>query len=835
MLLALLFLIGSAILGVCLVRRLFHSALDGLEQLCGGVVVGWILSITAVYLLARLQARLSRPVVLWTTSVIWLVTVPIFIHTLRQHWTVPFRWKPNFAGALLLVALFSPIYWSLFASHFFPQGPGGLYSGGSAYADMSFHAALSTSFLYGENFPPAYTPRAGEPLLYPLLPDFQTAVLMQAGLTMRNALLLTSMTLATVATVLIFAFALRVARNQIAAILATILFQLNGGLGFVDLIRDWWQSGKSFLQFWSTLQLNYAHLPARGLHWPNIIADSFVPQRTSLFGFPITLLILILFAIVWQKLHAKEANENGTGNFFLFAGVLAGFLPYFHVHAYMAVVFLSVVLFLLRPRRSWLMFWIPAVLLAAPLFPNLLKHAASGSFVRFQLGWMGAAEANFPWFLLRNFGLPLLLAVPALFVVEQRWRKFYAAFLLLLIFSFTVVVSPNIFDNVKLMYFWHAMNSVLVASFLTKVSFHYKQAFVATVCALLCVVTGVAALQHERLNHSLLFSNEEIAAANFAIEQTDPKALFLTAPVSNQPILCLAGRPVLRGPTVWPWSHGYEFRDREADIRRIYSGSSDVFDLLRYYGVNYIYLGAAEKDQFHADPNYFTGHFRVAFQAASLTIFDVRDVLTNTSSNVTRRDLAARIDYDPFALLVHFPETSFYVYRLWLVSHARPPRLSEFLTSMRVLGAGLFPEAADWKSQLARNEADLVAELTGAPEFSASHERESDTEFTNQLLKNAGLPLNDSFAVAIRNKITSRSESRTTALQKIVATKELYGREYNKAYVLVHYFGYLGRNPDDPPDSNYLGFEYWKKILDDSGDYRSLSRAFLESHEYSKL
>jgi len=51
---------------------------------------------------------------------------------------------------------------------------------------------------------------------------------------------------------------------------------------------------------------------------------------------------------------------------------------------------------------------------------------------------------------------------------------------------------------------------------------------------------------------------------------------------------------------------------------------------------------------------------------------------------------------------------------------------------------------------------------------------------------------------------------------------------------LVHYFGYLNRNPTDLPDTNLEGFNYWRRILDSSRDYRSISRAFLESEEYRK-
>jgi len=60
-----------------------------------------------------------------------------------------------------------------------------------------------------------------------------------------------------------------------------------------------------------------------------------------------------------------------------------------------------------------------------------------------------------------------------------------------------------------------------------------------------------------------------------------------------------------------------------------------------------------------------------------------------------------------------------------------------------------------------------------------------------------------------------------------VASDENFdAREYDGAYVLAHFFGYLGRDPD--PE----GFDFWLGVLSRNGDYRSLSRAFLESDEY---
>ncbi len=59
--------------------------------------------------------------------------------------------------------------------------------------------------------------------------------------------------------------------------------------------------------------------------------------------------------------------------------------------------------------------------------------------------------------------------------------------------------------------------------------------------------------------------------------------------------------------------------------------------------------------------------------------------------------------------------------------------------------------------------------------------------------------------------------------------------ETNKAFVLMQYFGYLRRNPDDPPDRNYNGYFFWLgKLNEFGGDYRAaeMVRAFIESIEY---
>ena len=825
--LATLFLIGSALLGACLARRVLRGAAGACEQVLWGTSAGWMLGALAAYGLARLNGRLTWGGVAWATLLVWVAAAALSLASgawrgrlksfglRRPGWLgIKACVGRGHLGLAAVLSVFAPILWSLFSTHTFAEGPGGVYSGGSAWYDLSFHAALAASFAHGENFPPAYTPLAGETLRYPFLPDFHAAVLMAAGLSMRAAFLATALPLALALVGIFYTFALRLARGARAAALATCLFLLNGGLGFLNLYGDWRRSGRGFAEFWDALPFNYANDWSRGIHWTNLVTDTLLPQRAAVYGLPAGLLILTLFAVVWQRWHESSEPSAGAGGsgsrvegllsethppapaggsdplLLLAAGVLAGLLPLFHTHSYIAVGFVSVVLFLLRPRRAWLWFWAPAVLLASPHLFELARHAAGGGIVRWQPGWMGS---DAPWlgvYLLRNFGVPLLLAVPAWAAAPRAWKSFYVAPLLLLVFALTVVVSPNVFDNGKLTYYWHAVNSVLVARWLVSLArarrLRMLLAPVALLLALLSLATGVAALRAESRASALLFSRSDAEAARFVREATPPRAVFLTAPAFNHAVLALAGRAVVRGPTDWLWGHGYEFRAREADVRRIYAGAPGAYELLIHYGVNYVFVGEAERRELRADASFFDARLRPVYRGGGVVIYKVILAPVDDRTLPPPRELAARVGRDPFALVEEFPRVGFFVHRLLKAERGREPTRDEFLSGMKDVGYGLHVGANGWEQQLEENRRKLVAQLAG-----------SDLRRAGELLA-------------------------------VASGENFDAREYDEAYVRAHFFGYLGRDPDAD------GFNFWLGVLSRGQDYRSLSRAFMESEEYKK-
>ena len=62
----------------------------------------------------------------------------------------------------------------------------------------------------------------------------------------------------------------------------------------------------------------------------------------------------------------------------------------------------------------------------------------------------------------------------------------------------------------------------------------------------------------------------------------------------------------------------------------------------------------------------------------------------------------------------------------------------------------------------------------------------------------------------------------------------LYAREFNRAFVLAQYFGYLRRNPNDPPNSAFSAYNFWlNKLNQFGGNYANaeMVKAFILSGE----
>ncbi|HEV2829406.1 MAG TPA: hypothetical protein VGW76_17540, partial [Pyrinomonadaceae bacterium] len=78
---------------------------------------------------------------------------------------------------------------------------------------------------------------------------------------------------------------------------------------------------------------------------------------------------------------------------------------------------------------------------------------------------------------------------------------------------------------------------------------------------------------------------------------------------------------------------------------------------------------------------------------------------------------------------------------------------------------------------------------------------------------------------------------RAQVLRAVAEDNDLKTLEQNRAFVLMQYFGYLRRNPNDSPDNDHTGWKFWlDKLNAFNGNYvnAEMVKAFIVSLEYQQ-
>ncbi|HYX41665.1 MAG TPA: hypothetical protein VE821_08210, partial [Pyrinomonadaceae bacterium] len=346
--------------------------------------------------------------------------------------------------------------------------------------------------------------------------DFIAAMFVRGGASLTAAFFWENFTLALALTGLLYRYALQLTRTRAAAFVSVALTLLSGGLGWLGFMREWFAGGRSFFDLLAQLPHKYTILNDSVYRWGNAITTLLVPQRALLLGLPLALVVIMQW---WQAVGAeeekkeevevkggkgkkgkrgKDRRQQSTTNvpptllpsfpFSLFphaasdaplrrmigAGLIAGLLPLAHAHTFVVLMIVGACLALLFPRwRLWFAFFITASVLALPQMWWATRASAvhASSFFEWTFGW-DRGQQNVLWFWFKNTGLFIPLLVAALAwrerVVPKRLLLFYLPFTLCFIISNVAKVSPYIWDNIKVLFYWYIASTPLVALLLVR-------------------------------------------------------------------------------------------------------------------------------------------------------------------------------------------------------------------------------------------------------------------------------------------------------------------------------------------------------------------------------
>jgi hypothetical protein len=163
-------------------------------------------------------------------------------------------------------------------------------------------------------------------------------------------------------------------------------------------------------------------------------------------------------------------------------------------------------------------------------------------------------------------------------------------------------------------------------------------------------------------------------------------------------------------------------------------------------------------------------------------------------------------------------------------------RLNEFLPDTQQIGQGVIVNQAGWEQVLENNKQAFTAEFAQRLRFTTAFPPSlTAAQFVDTLNANAGNPLSSAERDQLVNDLSTNAKTRAQVLRAVAEDSDLNSAEFNRAFVLMQYFGYLRRNPNDPQDTDYSGFDFWlTKLNQFNGNYISaeMVKAFISSSEY---
>jgi hypothetical protein len=200
-----------------------------------------------------------------------------------------------------------------------------------------------------------------------------------------------------------------------------------------------------------------------------------------------------------------------------------------------------------------------------------------------------------------------------------------------------------------------------------------------------------------------------------------------------------------------------------------------------------------------------------------------------------------------FFISIEFQETGYLVYRMYKAAYGNllgapvPLRLIEFLPDTQQIGQGVVVGQTGWEQVLENNKQAFGAQFVVRSRFNAAYPTTmSPTSFANTLYSNAQVTPSATELQAAIDEFGSASATgdmaaRARVLRRVAENSALQQQEFNKAFVLMQYFGYLRRNPDEAPDSNFGGYDFWLgKLNQFNGNFvnAEMVKAFITSGEY---
>lgn len=457
----------------------------------------------------------------------------------------------------------------------------------------------------------------GEPLHYPFAMALLSAGLVRLGLELRLAFVFPLLPLLLLLLLGMYRFWRTLLGSDWLALVPIFLFFFAAGPGYLSWFGDIRTQGLA-----AVLAPPQEYSQVKDYDWfaGNFLVGMLLPQRAFLPGMTLTLWLL---CGLQRATHRRQWFWIGSG---------AGLLPIVHMHSLLALlVFGGALLWPHRSRwREWGGAFLPGVLLAVGLYLLFLRPTVPyPNFVRLQLGYQAKGPLDWPVMWWRLWGMALPITLGALFFLPKgALRGVVAAAGVLFWLGNVVLFQPIAWDNSKVFLwayfgFCGAMAHLLVHFWKRRLG----GKLIASVLCLSLTLTGVAELirlQRTDRNPSMVVSRDDLLLAEQIREQTPANAVFLTGmDIANAPLW--AGRAIFLGFGGWMPNFGFDHREREADLRKMFTGDSDAPRLLEHWKIRYVFIGPGERSSWGANESWYAARYPLLCKVGDRSVYEIRN------------------------------------------------------------------------------------------------------------------------------------------------------------------------------------------------------------------
>ena len=528
---------------------------------------------------------------------------------------------------------------------------GSWHVGQSTYGDLPMHMSFITG-LKNASFPADYPFYPGERLSYPFLVDSLSTTFCLMGWRLQEALTIPGTLMMALCFMGVMCLAREMTLGRKTIVLATLLFFLNGGLGF---LYDFDQAGglqsDGTPTVWARIQAiltGYYKTPTNqpdpnNLRWSNVIADLMIPQRTLLGGWCMVIPCLYLLYVLFDPDH-RESRGNVRGEILL--GVWGGALPLIHTHSFTALALCSLGMLIYDmihdPERKrlflrYLRYGATAAALSLPqlilfTFAQAFQGGESVSFVTFQFNWVNNPSGRgmrdlYLWFYVKNIGLPFIALLLALCEKDKHSRRIFAGAFAIILAAELIRFQPNEYDNNKLFYLAWLLCCMIVADWCAKVWRKLKglraRPVMAVIAAVVVFLSAGLTLWRECVSDYQAFSAQAVEAGEYVRDNTEEGSVFMTGTQHLNPVSSIAGRTTVCGPDLWLYFHGFDTTERKLDVKAFFELQEENAHLLQKYDVDYIYVSSYERSSYQLNTEALDRLFERVFANGEAVIYRV--------------------------------------------------------------------------------------------------------------------------------------------------------------------------------------------------------------------